>query len=35
MEPVRRYRCGWNYGGPAWMTAMANPVGRRYRLTGG
>jgi len=19
--PVRRYRCGWSYGGPAWMTA--------------
>ena len=21
METVRRYRCGWSYGGPAWMTA--------------
>jgi hypothetical protein len=25
MEPVRRNRCGWSYGGPA----------RLYRLTGG
>ena len=35
MEPVRRYRCGWSYGGPSRVTAMADPVGRLYRLTGG
>ena len=22
MEPVRRYRCGWSYGGPSRVTAL-------------
>jgi len=40
MEPVRRYRCGWSYGGPSRVTAvlpreteMADPADRFYRLT--